>query len=174
MRSYATALALAFTAMTGAKAEDQPVFVPGPHGGGAVYVNERHQEGNDSWGYAGAYRAGDYVYLSGVVSGAYEGEPMDAKAFKENLRRTFEHAGETLEAAGASLEEVVDITSFHVWDSPLFEGGKLEHLRAVADVKKEFMPAPHPAWTAIGVSELLPDAGLVELRMVAYAPEDDE
>lgn len=173
MRSFIAGLTLAVIASASAAAQDAPVFDPGPHGGSAVYLSERHKEANDQWGYAGAYRAGDYVYLSGVVSGAWEGEPMDVEAFKENLRQTFTHADRVLKAADASIEDVVEIISFHIWGSPLFEGGKLEHLQAVADVKKEFMTGAHPAWSAIGVSELLPDNGLVELRMVAYAPLED-
>ncbi len=173
MHSLIAGLMLAVIAATSAIAQDEPVVDPGPHGGGAVYLSERHKEVNDKWGFAGAYRAGDYVYLSGVVSGAWEGEPMDADAFKENLRQTFTHADRVLKAADASMEDVVEIISFHIWGSPLFEGDKLEHLQAVADVKKEFMTGAHPAWSAIGVSELLPDNGLVELRMVAYAPPDD-
>ncbi len=156
-----------------AQAQDDSVFVPGPHGGGAAYVSEAHRDGNEPWGFAGAYRAGDYVYLSGVVTGARNGEPIGAETFKENLRLMFERADRTLNAADASLEEVVDIISFHIWDTELFEGDKLAHLNAVAEVKKEFMPAPHPAWSAIGVSELLPDTGLIEMRMIAYSPKGE-
>lgn len=157
--------------LSAAHGQEGPVLVPGPHDGAAAYADARQKQAHDEWGFAGAYRAGDFVYLSGVVAGAPGGEAADVDAFKESVRRTFQRADETLKAAGSNLEEVVDITSFHVWDSPLFNGGKLDHLRAVADVKKEFMPAPDPAWTAIGVSALLPDHGLVEIRMIAYSPE---
>jgi enamine deaminase RidA (YjgF/YER057c/UK114 family) len=34
-------------------------------------------------------------------------------------------------------------------------------------VKDEFIAAPYPAWTGVGVAELFPDGGLVEIRVVA-------
>lgn len=173
MRAYILTLLASACLAGSAEAQSNSIFVPGPHGGGAAYADEQQQQRNEPWGFAGAYRAGDYVYLSGVVTGARGGEPIDAETFKENLRVMFERAEETLNAAGASLEEVVDIVSFHIWDTPLFEGDKFEHIGAVAEVKKEFMPAPHPAWTAIGVSELLPNSGLIEVRMIAYSPQDE-
>ncbi|WP_425408712.1 Rid family hydrolase [Hyphococcus sp.] len=173
MRKFLAALVFAALIGAPAAAQDEPVFDPGPYGGGAVYLNDAHREANDKWGYAGAYRAGDYVYLSGVVAGAWGGEPMDDAAFRENLRQVFKRADDVLGAADASLEDVVEIISFHVWGSPMFSGDKRAHMEALAEVKREFMPAPHPAWSAIGVSELLPNNGVVELRMVAYAPLAD-
>jgi hypothetical protein len=41
---------------------------------------------------------------------------------------------------------------------------------AFREVKAEFMPAPHPAWTAVGTSGLIREAGIVEVQMIAYAP----
>jgi enamine deaminase RidA (YjgF/YER057c/UK114 family) len=34
-------------------------------------------------------------------------------------------------------------------------------------VKKRYVGAPYPAWTAIGVSRLIPGSGLTEIRVVA-------
>ena len=31
-------------------------------------------------------------------------------------------------------------------------------------------PEPHPAWTAVGTTALLPDRGIVEIEVVAYSP----
>lgn len=169
--SRLVAACAALSSIAFAASAQEPVRVPGPHGGGAYYLSEEQKERQAAWGYAGAYRAGDFVYLSGVVTGAPDGAALDAEGFKEHLRRSFRYAGETLKAAGSSLDEVVDIASFHVWDSPAFPEGKLVHMEAVAAVKREFMAAPDPAWTAIGVSELLPDNGLVEIRMIAYSPQ---
>jgi hypothetical protein len=33
------------------------------------------------------------------------------------------------------------------------------------------MSAPHPAWTAVGTSSLIRDGGVVEVQMIAYAPQ---
>ncbi|HIB5011826.1 TPA: RidA family protein, partial [Klebsiella quasipneumoniae subsp. quasipneumoniae] len=34
-------------------------------------------------------------------------------------------------------------------------------------VKDRYIKAPYPAWTAIGVSEFIPENALVEMRIVA-------
>ena len=43
-------------------------------------------------------------------------------------------------------------------------------LTAYAEVKSEFMKAPYPAETMVGVSALVEPEGVMEIRMVAYAP----
>jgi enamine deaminase RidA (YjgF/YER057c/UK114 family) len=40
-------------------------------------------------------------------------------------------------------------------------------LGAFVKVKDEFIAEPYPAWTAIGVSELLTDGALAEIRAIA-------
>jgi enamine deaminase RidA (YjgF/YER057c/UK114 family) len=73
--------------------------------------------------------------------------------------RTFEAIGKTLERAGASWDDVVDITSFHT-DLPA-------QLPAFVAAKKRFIRLPHPAWTAIEISRLVSDGGLTETRIRA-------
>ena len=34
------------------------------------------------------------------------------------------------------------------------------------------MPAPHPAWRAVGVTELLPERGVIEIEGVAHVVRD--
>lgn len=171
MRRFMLLYAPLSAALIAPHAAAEPVKVPGPHGGAAWYASAEQKESQDAYGYAGAYRAGDFVYLSGVVAGAPDSEPLDAEAFKDSLRRAFRYAEQNLNAAGGEMSDVIDVVTFHVWDSPLFSGDKNAHLAAVADVKREFIPEPHPAWTAIGVSELVPDNGLVEIRLIAYSPQ---
>ena len=63
-----------------------------------------------------------------------------------------------LEKAGASLDEIVEMTSFHV--------GLNEHIGIFMQVKDGLIKEPYPAWTAIGVSELAFGA-LVEIKVTA-------
>ena len=51
-------------------------------------------------------------------------------------------------------------------------GDKAAHINAFMAVKDEYLPPPYAAWTAIGVSELFPNRGLVEIQITAYAPTD--
>lgn len=123
--------------------------------------------------FAPAVRAGDYVFFSGVVAGAYRAEePIGADAFKADLRKRFASLSKTLKTAGASFDDVVKIRTFHVFDSKWINLDKVEQIKAVAEVKAEFIKAPHPTWTAVGTTALFPDQGLVEIEIVAYAPRD--
>lgn len=151
--------------------ETPSVRVAGPPGE-AVYVNQAHKDSNDAYGYAGAFRAGDFVFVSGVVVGAWQGDVLDDEGLRAAVRAAFENAGRTLDAAGAGYEHVVEIVSFHIWDSAYYDGDKASQLDAIVDVKREFMEEPDPAWTAVGTTELVPDRGIMEIRLTAYAPID--
>jgi len=172
IRKRAATAASALCLAASAVAQDQPVVVEGPVSE-AIYVNERHKEGNDQYGFAGAHRAGDMLYVSGVVVGSRQGEVLDDAAFREAVRNAFHTIGRVLEASGADYANVVDLITFHVWDSQLYAGNKQDQLQAIVDVKREFMDEPDPAWTAVGTTELVPDNGIIEIRATAYAPRDD-
>ena len=90
--------------------------------------------------------------------------------FKASLRAAFRRIDRHLKAHGASFADVTMINSFHVWTHPLCCGTRDEHFAAVAAVKDEFMPPPHPAWTAVGTTGLLSDTGLVEIQVIAHVP----
>jgi len=110
------------------------------------------------WGYADAVIAGDTVYLSGVVAGLRDGE-TDLKLAYD---RAFARIGKVLERSGASWDDVVDITSFHT--------DLTTQMLAIVAVKKKYMRDPPPAWTAIGVSRLIPNSGITEIKIVAKLP----
>jgi len=138
---------------------------------GAVYIpSQGHQGAYDSIGYAPARRAGDTVYISGVIVGRAPDEGNDVAAFKAQARRAFDHLAHVLESAGLGFENVTIINSFHVWDSPHFAGTREEHINALIEVKNEFMKPPHPAWTAVGTTGLLEPTGLVEIQLIAHVP----
>ena len=111
------------------------------------------------WGYADAVVAGDTVYLSGVVAGLRPGE-TDLKLPYE---RAFARISKVLQRSGASWDDVVDITSFHT--------DLTTQMPAIVAVKKRYMRDPPPAWTAIGVSRLIPDRGITEIKLVAKLPK---
>lgn len=106
-------------------------------------------------GYATAVIAGDTIYLSGVVAGPAAGESDLAPGYE----RAFQHIAATLARAGASWDDVVDITTFHT--------DLAAHIDGFAEVKKRHVKAPFPAWTAIGVSRLYEPTAVVEIKVVA-------
>lgn len=106
-------------------------------------------------GYADAVIAGDMIYLSGVVAGPGKGESDLTPGYE----RAFARIAKTLARAGASWDDVVDITTFHT-DLP----GTIDGFAAV---KNRYVKAPFPAWTAIGVSRLYEPTAVVEIKVVA-------
>src|SRR6516225_6892324 len=110
------------------------------------------------WGYASAIRAGDTIYLSGVVAGVHKGETDLTLGYA----RAFERIGETLKSAGASWDDVVDITTFHT--------DLTTQMPAIVAVKNRYIKSPFPAWTAIQVARLIPTNGITEIKIVAKVP----
>ena len=75
---------------------------------------------------------------------------------------------EFVEAPGLSAAAY---DSFHVWQGRNFSGTRAEQFKAFEGVKGEFMHGPKPAWTAVGTTSLIPDAGIVEVQMIAQVPK---
>ena len=100
---------------------------------------------------------GDRVWLSGVVAGLRKGETAaDAdKAYD----RAFKMLEDVLARSGSSFDGVVDITTFHTDLPAQFDGFR--------KVKDRYIREPFPAWTAIDIDRLVPDDGLVEIKLVA-------
>ncbi len=109
----------------------------------------------DSWGFSSAVVSGDLVYVSGVVAGLREGETDPEAGFV----RAFDRIAATLKASGASWDDVVDMTTYHT--------DVAAQMAVFRRVKDRYVKAPYPAWTAIGISRLVPPNGLVEIKVVA-------
>jgi enamine deaminase RidA (YjgF/YER057c/UK114 family) len=139
-------------------------------GGEVVLGTESDRKFYDSLHFAAARRAGNVLYISGVIVGRMKDEGSDVAAFKDQVRRAFRRIESTLKAAGVSFADVTMINSFHVFNSPNFSGTRDEQFAAFAAVKDEFMSAPYPAWTAVGTTGLLTDTGIVEVQMIAHVP----
>ena len=139
-----TASASALT-LAGARQDAKVVMAPDP----ALLKIE------NEWGFCDAIVTGDSVYLSGVVAGVREGETD----LQLSYTRAFERIGEVLKNAGASWDDVVEITSFHT--------DLITQMPAISAVKNRFVKPPFPAWTAIQVSRLIPPNGITEIKIVA-------
>ena len=140
--------------------------------GEAIIATSQDMELYEQYHFSSAYRAGDFLFLSGVVAEPQGDNPATPEEFQEVLHKAFSAIEATLAAAGARFDQVVKLTTFHVFDSPHFDGDKGAHIGAFMAVKDEYLPAPYTAWTAIGISELFPDRGLVEIQLIAHAPAD--
>jgi enamine deaminase RidA (YjgF/YER057c/UK114 family) len=110
------------------------------------------------WGYSDAIVTGDMIYLAGVVAETKDGDPN----FEAAYTRAFERIGEILAKAGASWNDVVEITSYHT--------DVKAQMEPMIAVKNRYVRAPFPAWTAIQVVRLIPDRAITEIRIVARLP----
>lgn len=123
-----------------------------------VYPAGRH-ELYDNHAYSAAIRSGDLLFVSGMVGSRPDGSPEPD--FAEQVALAFDNLRATLAAGGCSLDDVVDVTSFHTDPEAQFE--------TVLAAKAEAFPAkPYPNWTAIGVTWL---AGFdFEIKVIARIP----
>ena len=110
------------------------------------------------WHYSPVVKVGDMVIVSGIP--AARGDSYEAK-----VRAMFEALQAHLALAGASLADVVELTSFHpgATDSVTF-GAEFARF---APIHHEFFPDHYPAWSAVGTTALLQPCAVVELRAVA-------
>ena len=143
---------LALSAALGACATDAPtepvhqVFVPPP-------VQQTYED----FHFAPMVRAGDFLFLSGVVAGGFDDETIDDEAAYERAFQAIEYF---LGQAGAGWEHVVELETFHT-DMPA-------QFDTFAAVKDKYIAAPYPSWTAIDIDRLYPDNALAEIKVVAY------
>jgi enamine deaminase RidA (YjgF/YER057c/UK114 family) len=115
----------------------------------------------DKLHFAPAVRLGDTIHVSGVIGTAPDGSVAEDPAAQ--FDQAFANLAATVEACGATLADVAELTTFHV--------GLQQHLRAFMKAKDRALPhPPSPAWTAIGIVELAVPGALVEIRATVAAP----
>jgi enamine deaminase RidA (YjgF/YER057c/UK114 family) len=112
----------------------------------------------EEWGLADAVVHGDTVWLSGVVAAMPAGQTDQAAAFDS----AFQRIGAILAKAGAGWDDVVEMTTYHT--------DVTTQMKDFIVVKRRYVRAPYPAWTAIDIDRLIPEGGLVEIRVVARKP----
>ncbi len=106
-------------------------------------------------------RAGDFLFISGTSArrpdNSIEGDiTAQTRAVIENIR-------DILTAAGASLEDLVDISTFLV---------DMQDFAAYNAVYSEFFTHEGPARTTVAVRQLPHPDLLIEIKAVAYKPAD--
>lgn len=121
-----------------------------------VYV-PKGWEGAYDFGYAPVVRVCDIVIVSGVPAagpGSYE----------DTSRWIYQPVQELLEEAGATTDDVVELTTFHAEpkDSEEYRVG----FKHFMPVHRELSGEHRPPWNAVGTSVLLPTAP-IEMRVVA-------
>ena len=108
-----------------------------------------------------AVRSGRILYVTGHTGESAEGVfPADVEA---QVRGTFRNLELTLGEAGLGWHDVVALNSYHV--------GFRDQVPDLLAVAAEFLTKPFPAWTAVGVTELIDPKAVIEISCVAVAGE---
>ncbi len=100
-----------------------------------------------------AIRKDDTIWISGQVG--VDEKLQIAEGIEAQSRQAFQNLEKVLEAADASFEDVVELVTYHV---------SMSDMGSFAKVKAEFFKKDYPAWTAVGVNELVIPGLLVEIR----------
>ena len=125
----------------------------------AVFPANRHAL-YDAHGYSAAVRSGDLLFVSGQVGSREDGSPEPDFATQVDL--AFRNLEAVLTAAGASFDDIIDVTTFHT--DPETQFGTIMQVK-----NRVFPSAPHPTWTAVGVNWL---AGFdFEIKVIARNPD---
>ena len=119
-----------------------------PKGMEAVYENIH---------YAPAVRVGKTIYVSGQIG---RDENMKLVEGREaQIVQAFENLKKVLAAGGATMDDIVDLTSFH---------DDMRDLSLFMQVKDRCLTRDFPAWTAIGAAQLCGAPGyIIEIKAVA-------
>jgi enamine deaminase RidA (YjgF/YER057c/UK114 family) len=126
------------------------VFPANPH---ALYTHHR---------YSPAIRSGDLLFVSGQVGALPDGSPEPDLAGQVQL--AFDNLNAVLKAAGASFDDVVDVTLFMINPEAIFE-------TVWPVLSANWGPEPFPNITAVGVTWL---AGFTfEIKAIARLPQGD-
>jgi enamine deaminase RidA (YjgF/YER057c/UK114 family) len=104
-----------------------------------------------------AVRVNETLRLTGHTGEAANG--VFSSDAETQIRQVFHNIELTLAEAGARWADVVEINSFHV--------GLATQATALLRVAAQFLEDPYPAWTAVGVTELIIPEAVVEISCVA-------
>ena len=103
-----------------------------------------------------AVQVGGMIWVSGQV-GMNEKFEI-AEGIEALTRQAFVNLKRVLNEAGGSLEDIVELVTYHI---------SMSDMRKFAKVKSEFFPNNYPAWTAIVLKELVLNGLLVEIKATA-------
>jgi reactive intermediate/imine deaminase len=108
-----------------------------------------------------AVRAGDLLYVSGIVAVDGAGKLVGGADVVSQTRQVFENMRAVLETAGCGFGDVVKVTVFltDIDDRPL-----------INPVRQEVFGAARPASTLVEVPRLAVDGAKVEIECVALVP----
>ena len=109
--------------------------------------------------YSQGIRAGDFIYITGTAPVNPETGTITATTVAEQTEQVINNIESVLEAAGASLSDVVKST-VHLLDTATFA--------EYNEVYESMFPSPYPVRTTVGSDMRQVPNMLVEIDCVAY------
>lgn len=113
------------------------------------------------FGYSPAVRAGDFIYVAGQIGLNPDGSMPEND--EGQIVNAFDRLKIVLEEAGASLDDIVELVSYHV--------GLQNHLGKFVEIKSRYIREPYPTWTILEIAGLARPGLVIEIKAVAYAPK---
>ena len=111
----------------------------------------------DNFHFSEATRSNGFLLCSGVIGTGDKGKlPED---IKEEFRNAWTGIGRILAECNLGYGDIVEYTSYHV--------DLHANMGDFMSVRDEFLSAPWPAWTAIGITDLAIPGAHVEIRVTA-------
>lgn len=107
-----------------------------------------------------AVRAGPFIIISGVIGRDASDQALPGE--EDEYHAAFRMIGELLAEEGATFSDIVALDTYHVGDD-LSAG-----LVVFNKVREQYMSAPHPAWTALGIAAIGIAGARAEIRVTAY------
>lgn len=105
------------------------------------------------------------IHISGQVAINAKGDLIGRGDMKAQTEQAFRNVSIALEAAGATLSDVVKTSLFVV-------GLKPEHVPVIRAIRSKYVSAENPpASTLVGVSALVGPDWLVEIEAIAIVPQ---
>jgi 2-iminobutanoate/2-iminopropanoate deaminase len=105
--------------------------------------------------------AGHLIFVSGQVARNAAGETVGKGDIRAQTRQALENVRAVLEAAGATLDDIVKVTVF-VTD--------VSHLSAIHEVRAEYFKHDYPASTLVEVKGLVSPDLMIEIEAIAVTP----
>jgi enamine deaminase RidA (YjgF/YER057c/UK114 family) len=116
----------------------------------------RNTDTYDNWHFAEATVVGRTIWVSGQ-RGVDERDQIPRDPMIQ-ARVAFRHLERILRDAGANLDDIVCLTTYHT---------NMADLDGFRGIKDEFIRAPYPSWTFVGVSALATPEMAVEISAIA-------
>ncbi|WP_436623932.1 RidA family protein [Sorangium sp. So ce291] len=124
-------------------------------------VPREMQNLHEKFRYSPGVRAGNLLFIAGQVGRDQDLNVIEGK--EAQFTQAFENVKKVLAAAGATMDDVVDMVSYHtdMRDLPLF-----------IQVRDRYVTNAdrYPAWTALGVAALAMPGLIAEIKCTALLP----